>query len=284
MIQMKNLKLLLMVPLLFMTISVLGQQTSKNRLFQTESDSLMIAYSKTTSIVFPFAIKSVDKGSPEILVQKAKGLENILQVKAAQKGFFQTNLTVVTADGKLYSFVLDYNEEFPQLNLTLNKTKPDVQEIYFSDEITNEKDIQEYSKLALYDKKKLRGQKESKYDIDLKLNGIFIREQVMYYRIKVTNNSKISYDIDQIRFFIRDAKKVKRTASQEIEITPIYILNDIDKIQAEAENIFVFALPKFTIPEKKYLVIQLMEKNGGRHLEEHVKNTKLVQVTVLPKL
>ncbi|MWB94932.1 MULTISPECIES: conjugative transposon protein TraN [Flavobacterium] len=281
---MKNLKLLLMVPLLFMTISVLGQQTSKNRLFQTESDSLMIAYSKTTSIVFPFAIKSVDKGSPEILVQKAKGLENILQVKAAQKGFFQTNLTVVTADGKLYSFVLDYNEEFPQLNLTLNKTKPDVQEIYFSDEITNEKDIQEYSKLALYDKKKLRGQKESKYDIDLKLNGIFIREQVMYYRIKVTNNSKISYDIDQIRFFIRDAKKVKRTASQEIEITPIYILNDIDKIQAEAENIFVFALPKFTIPEKKYLVIQLMEKNGGRHLEEHVKNTKLVQVTVLPKL
>lgn len=281
---MKNLKLLLMVPLLFMTISVLGQQTSKNRLFQTESDSLMIAYSKTTSIVFPFAIKSVDKGSPEILVQKAKGLENILQVKAAQKGFFQTNLTVVTADGKLYSFVLDYNEEFPQLNLTLNKTKPDVQEIYFSDEITNEKDIQEYSKLALYDKKKLRGQRENKYDIDLKLNGIFIREQVMYYRIKVTNNSKINYEIDQLRFFIRDTKKIKRTASQEIEITPIYILNDVDKIEAEAENIFVFALPKFTIPEKKYLVIQLMEKNGGRHLEEHVKNTKLVQVTVLPKL
>jgi conjugative transposon TraN protein len=284
MIQMKNLKLLVMVPLLFMTIGVLAQQTSKSRLSKTESDSLMIAYSKTTNLVFPFAIKSVDKGSPDILVQKAKGLENILQVKAAQKGFFQTNLTVVTADGKLYSFVLDYNEEFPQLNLTLNKTKPDGQEIYFSDEITNEKDIQEYSKLALYDKKKLRGQKESKYDIDLKLNGIFIREQVMYYRIKVTNHSKINYEIDELRFFIRDAKKIKRTASQEIEITPIYILNDVDKIQAEAENIFVFALPKFTIPEKKYLAIQLMEKNGGRHLEEDVKNTKLVQVTVLPKL
>jgi len=281
---MKNFKLLVMVPLLFMTIGVLAQQTSKSPLSKTESDSLMIAYSKTTNLVFPFAIKSVDKGSPDILVQKAKGLENILQVKAAQKGFFQTNLTVVTADGKLYSFVLDYNEEFPQLNLTLNKTKPDGQEIYFSDEITNEKDIQEYSKLALYDKKKLRGQKESKYDIDLKLNGIFIREQVMYYRIKVTNHSKINYEIDELRFFIRDAKKIKRTASQEIEITPIYILNDVDKIQAEAENIFVFALPKFTIPEKKYLAIQLMEKNGGRHLEEDVKNTKLVQVTVLPKL
>lgn len=281
---MKNFKLLVMGYLLFMTIGVLAQQTSKNRLSKTESDSLMIAYSKTTNIVFPFAIKSVDKGSPDILVQKAKGLENILQVKAAQKGFFQTNLTVVTADGKLYSFVLDYNEEFPQLNLILNKTKPDGQEIYFSDEIINDQDIHGYSKLALYDKKKLRGQRKSNYDIDFRLNGIFIRDEVMYYRIKITNNSKINYEIDQLRFFIRDTKKIKRTASQEIEIKPIYILNEVDKIQAEAENIFVFALPKFTIPEKKYLAIQLMEKNGGRHLEEHVKNTKLVQVTVLPKL
>ncbi|WP_374175319.1 conjugative transposon protein TraN [Flavobacterium tructae] len=281
---MKNFNLLMMGYLLLMTISVFAQQTSKNNLSKIESDSLLISYSKTTNIVFPFAIKSVDKGSPDILVQKAKGLENILQVKAAQKGFFQTNLTVVTADGKLYSFVLDYNEECPQLNFTLNKTKPDGQEIYFSDEIINDQDIEEYSKLVLYDKKKLRGQKESKYDIDFRLNGIFIHDEVMYYRIKITNHSKINYEIDQLRFFIRDTKKIKRTASQEIEIAPIYILNNVFKIDAEAENIFVFALPKFTIPEKKYLAIQLMEKNGGRHLEEHVKNTKLVQVTVLPKL
>ncbi|MFH6936383.1 conjugative transposon protein TraN [Flavobacterium sp. FlaQc-30] len=281
---MKNFNQLMMGYLLVMTISVFAQQTSKNNLSKIESDSLLIAYSKTTNIVFPFAIKSVDKGSPDILVQKAKGLENILQVKAVQKGFFQTNLTVVTTDGKLYSFVLDYNEEFPQLNLILNKTKPDGQEIYFSDEIINDQDIEEYSKLALYDKKRLRGQKESKYDIDFRLNGIFIRDEVMYYRIKITNHSKINYEIDQLRFFIRDTKKIKRTASQEIEITPIYILNNVIKIDSESENTFVFALPKFTIPEKKYLAIQLMEKNGGRHLEEHVKNTKLVQVTVLPKL
>jgi conjugative transposon TraN protein len=281
---MKNFKLLMMGYLLFMTISAFAQQASKNNLSKIESDSLLIAYSKTTNIVFPFAIKSVDKGSPDILVQKAKGIENILQIKAAQKGFFQTNLTVVTADGKLYSFVINYNEEFPQLNLALNKTKPDGQEIYFSDEIVNDRDIQEYSKLAFYDKKKLRGEKERQYDIDFVLNGIFIRDDVMYYRIKVTNNSKINYDIDQLRFFIRDTKKVKRTASQEIEIIPIFILNDVVKIDGEAENTFVFALPKFTIPEKKYLAIQLMERNGGRHVELNVKNKKLVQVTVLPKL
>ncbi|WP_409415813.1 conjugative transposon protein TraN [Flavobacterium sp. PS2] len=281
---MKNFNLLMMGYLVFMSIGVFAQKTNRNNLSKIESDSLQIAYSKTTNIVFPFAIKSVDKGSSDILVQKAKGLENILQIKAAQKGFFQTNLTVVTADGKLYSFVLSYNEESPQLNLTLNKTKPTEQEIYFSDESLNDQDVQEYSKLAFYDKKKLRGEKESNYDIDFVLNGIFIRDAVMYYRIKITNNSNINYEINQLRFFIRDSKKVKRTASQEIEITPIYILNNVVKIDSEEENTFVFAIPKFTIPEKKYLAIQLMEQNGGRHVELHVKNTKLVQVTVLPKL
>lgn len=281
---MKKFNLQVIGCLLFMTIGAFAQQTSKNNLSKIESDSLLIAYSKTTNIIFPFAIKSVDKGSPDILVQKAKGLENILQIKAAQKGFIQTNLTVVTADGKLYSFVLNYDEQFPQLNLTLNKTKSEGQEIYFSDELENPQNVQGYSKLAFYDKKKLRGEKESNYDIDFRLNGIFIHDEIMYYRIKVTNNSKINYDIDQLRFFIRDTKKVKRTASQEIEINPIYILNNVAKIDGETENTFVFALPKFTIPEKKYLAIQLMEKNGGRHVELHVKNTKLVQVTVLPKL
>ena len=281
---MKNFNLLVMGYLLLLTMTAFAQQTDKNRLSKIEPDSLTIAYSKTTNIVFPFAIKSVDRGSQDILVQKAKGLENILQIKAAQKGFFQTNLTVVTADGKLYSFVLNYGENSPQLNLTVNKTKPEGQEIYFSSESGNEKDVQEYSKLAFYDKKKIRGEKESNYDIDFQLSGIFIRDDVMYYRIKVKNNSKINYDIDQLRFFIRESKKVKRTASQEIEITPIYILNNVVKIEGETENTFVFALPKFTIPEKKYLAIQLMEKNGGRHVELHAKNTKLVQVTVLPKL
>lgn len=281
---MKKFKVLVMGYLLLLTISVFAQQTDKNRLSKIEPDSLAIGYSKTTNIVFPFAIKSVDRGSQDVLVQKAKGLENILQIKAARQGFVPTNLSVVTADGKLYCFVLNYDEQSPLLNLTLNKTKPEGQEIYFSSKSANEKEVQGYSKLAFFDKKKIRGDKENKYGIKFQLNGIFIHDDVMYYRIMVENNSKINYEVDQLRFFVRDTKKVKRTASQEIEIIPIYILNNVSKIEGEAENTFVFALPKFTIPEKKYLAIQLMEKNGGRHVELYVINKKLMKVTVLPKL
>lgn len=281
---MKNLKKVVIVYAVLFTIGAFAQQTYKNRITTIESDSVAIGYSKTTNIVFPYAIKSVDRGSQDILVQKAKGLENILQIKAAQRGFIPTNLTVVTADGKLYSFVLNYNEQFPQLNLSVNKTELERQEIFFSDESGNKEEIQEYSKLAFYEKSKIRGGKENRHQIKFQLNGIFIQNDIMYFRLIVENSSKIKYDIDQLRFFIRDTKRIKRTATQEIEIKPTYILNDVAAIEGESENTFVFALSKFTIPEDKYLAIQLMEKNGGRHLQLDVKNKKIEKVIVLPTL
>jgi len=113
---------------------------------------------------------------------------------------------------------------------------------------------------------------------------LFIHESVMYFRIKLENNSNVSYDISQLRFFIRDQKKAKRTASQEIEIHPLYIYNNTEIAVGKSEVCFVFALPKFTIPDKKYLAIQLMEDQGGRHLEIKVKNKKLMQLAVLPTL
>jgi conjugative transposon TraN protein len=281
---MKKFNVMVMVYVLLFTVGSSAQQISKNILSEITPDSLKIGYSKTTNIVFPYAIKSVDRGSEDVLVQKGKGFENILQIKAAKQEFVPTNLTVVTADGKLYSFLLSYDEQNPQLNLSVNTTEPLKQHVLFSSGSGNEQELQLYSKLALYDKCRIRGEKESEYGIKLHLNGIFIQNDVMYYRIVVVNHSKIKYDIDQFRFFIRDSKKVKRTASQEIEIVPLHILNNYETIDEESENTFVFAVPKFTIPEKKYLSIQLMEKNGGRHLTIQIKNKKLVQVTVLPKL
>src|SRR5688500_15903395 len=64
---------------------------------------------QTTHILFPCAIRSVDRGSTEVLAQKVKGADHILQVKAATKSFSETNLSVVTVDGRFYPFALYYD-------------------------------------------------------------------------------------------------------------------------------------------------------------------------------
>src|SRR5687768_14524787 len=75
-----------------------------------ENIDLAISFNKTTSLVFPYSIRSVDRGSRDVLAQKAKGVENVLQVKAGRKGFAETNLTVITADGTLHQFTVTYSD------------------------------------------------------------------------------------------------------------------------------------------------------------------------------
>ncbi len=251
---------------------------------QQEFKNLHIGYLKTTSIVFPYAIKSIDKGSPDVLMQKAKGVENILFVKAAKENFNQTNLTVVTADNRLYVFVLNYNESCPDLNIKADNTAAVSGNILFSMENDNQKKIEQYASLALSKKKKLERLKRSRFEMKLNVTGIFIHQDILYFRLMLGNNSKINYEIDQLRFFIRDRKKSKRTASQEIEVIPLYSTSASSVIPDKSEVNIVYAVSKFTIPEKKYLTIQLIEKNGGRHIEIDVKNNDLINLDVLNSL
>lgn len=279
---MKNNNWMNLVCLLLSVISGYAQLINRAADFnQDQFKNVQISYSKTTSIVFPYAIKSIDKGSQEILMQKAKGVENILLLKAAKQNFIQTNITVVTADSRLYVFVLNYDEVCPDLNIKADNIAIVNNDILFSLDNENQKKIEQYSKLALFKKKKIGGLKSSRFDINLSVNGIFIHQDVLYFRLVLGNASKINYDIDQIRFFIRDQRKSKRTASQEIEILPLFSTSNSMLMPDKSEVNLVYALSKFTIPEKKYLTIQLIEKNGGRQLEIDIKNNDLIDLDVL---
>ena len=57
-----------------------------------------------------------------------------------------------------------------------------------------------------------------------KVIGIYIKENVMYYQLRLENQSPIDYDIELLRFYIRDKKKGKRTATQEKESESHYML------------------------------------------------------------
>ncbi|MBO9587038.1 MAG: DUF4138 domain-containing protein, partial [Flavobacterium sp.] len=109
---MKRAEYLFLIGWMLICVSVYPQPKAKGNVFyEDQYTNLQVGFSKTTSIVFPYAIKSIDKGSADVLVQKAKGVENILLVKAAKQHFIQTNLTAVTADSRLYVFVLNYYDE-----------------------------------------------------------------------------------------------------------------------------------------------------------------------------
>lgn len=252
--------------LLFAIPTLQAQDKGTNALHAVESHELEITDTKTTNVIFPFGIVSVDRGSKDILVQKAKGVDYILQVKAASDSIVESNLSVVTTDGKLTTFVVRYVENPSTLNVSLGPISHQKITKASQPDQLGEDELQQKAQLVLKAKSARPGLKASNNNIDLHLKGIFIQDGVLYFRMRLANWSNIRYDIEQFRFFIRDKKVMKRTATQEIEIIPVYISRDFDKLDGKTVVNVVFALPKFTIPDQKYLAVQVMEKNGGRHV------------------
>jgi conjugative transposon TraN protein len=115
----------------------------------------------------------------------------------------------------------------------------------------------------------------------MELLGIYIHNDLLYYQLRVANNSNVGYDVSGLRLSVRDKKVSKRTAVQELEVLPAYVHGNILKLEGNSESVLVYAVAKHTIPDKKYLAIQLMEKNGGRHLQLKVRNRILVKARPL---
>lgn len=269
------------IVLVLFSVQLYAQSNVEPKVTVIKPYFLPITFYKTTNLVFPYAIKSVDKGSKDILAQKAKGVENILQIKAGKPGFDQTNLTVITADGKLYSYILNYTDTPSVLNIRFANTTPTYPEAFFSNVSINEAQVQADAEIVAKEKATVHGIKDKSYGMKMEMTALYIKGDVLFCRINMQNRSNINYGIDQLRFYIRDQKKSKRTATQELEITPLYVKGDTSIIAGQTENVFVYALPKFTIPDKKYFVIELMEKSGGRHLKLTIHNITIVRAKLL---
>jgi conjugative transposon TraN protein len=234
------------------------------------AQSLQISTDKTTSLIFPFPIKHVDRGTKDIFIQPVSESDNILLVKAAAAKFPETNLSVVTKDGSVYSFTVVYNE------------RPE-KWVYYIPELKNTT-IATYANGIIDNQRTLKGVHDRKFEMNVAVNGIYIKDRVMYYQLLLCNQSPIDYDIDLLKFYIRDKKKGKRTAIQEKELLPLHVSGNSTEVKSRNFSIIVIALDKFTIPDAKYLAIQVTEKNGGRNLLMKLSNNKVIKAIPLPDL
>jgi conjugative transposon TraN protein len=276
---MKKIILLISTALL-----ILNGNASSQTFESIPSIPLTVSSNKTSNLIFPYGIKSVDIGSADLMAQKASGVENVLQLKAAKENFDETNLTVITSDGKLYSFLVDYSANPSLLNLKFKDSSNNPVSFSSPDlksSKSNPAKIELDARKCMEQKRFLFRVKDKSNGMRLLLSGIYIDNDVLYFKINVDNKTNINYDYESLNFFIKDLKQSKRTAVQEIQQTPLSIYNDSGFVKGKTNLSFVVAVEKFTIPDKKMLVIQLMEKNGGRNLSLKIKNRTIVKAKTI---
>ncbi|MBK8310908.1 MAG: DUF4138 domain-containing protein [Chitinophagaceae bacterium] len=77
--------------------------------------------------------------------------------------------------------------------------------------------ITSYANAILDNQRTVKHIKDKKYNMLARVKGIYIKDNVIYYQLFIENKGSIDYDVDLLRFFIKDKRKSKRTAVQETE-------------------------------------------------------------------
>lgn len=258
--------------------------------------ALEVTFSKTVHIIFPAAIRYVDLGSADLLAARADGAENVLRVKAALRDFSrESNLAVITEDGAYYTFNVKYADEPVKLSVEMTDfihdgeavNRPNnAMEIYMRELGSESPLLVKLIMKSIYknNDRQIKHIGSKRFGIQYTLKGIYTHNGLLYFHMQLKNSSHVPFDVDYITFRIVDKKVAKRTAIQEQVIMPLRAHNNLTLINGKQTERAIFTLPKFTIPDDKHLIIELNEREGGRHQTFTVDNADLVRATVINEL
>lgn len=253
-----------------------------------EPYKMEVTYNKTTHLLFPSPIKYVDLGSENLIANKADDVANVLRVKASTRDFEEeTNLSVVTEDGKFYSFDVFYSSYPDTLNYDMLKLQRCNEKEYATDVTFDEMDgssssLSELLMQTLYKnpKRTIKHIGNRSFAIQFLLRGLYVHEGKYYFIIHLKNSGNIPYPVDFISFKIVDEKKIKRTVVQDRILSPLRNYSTISKVEEHDEAFDIFLLDQFTFMEGQILEIEILEKNGGRNLKMQVTNNDLIGASV----
>ena len=257
---------------------------------------LEVTFDKTCHVIFPAAIAYVDLGSANIIAGKADGAENVIRVKAAKRGFKgETNMSVITEDGAYYSFNVKYAREPRILNVEMTDfihdgeavNRPNNSMNIYLKELGSESPV--LVRLVMKsiwkeNKRRVKHIGSKSFGIQFLLKGIYTHNGLLYFHTEIKNSSNVPFDVDYITWKIVDKKVAKRTAIQEQVIQPLRTQNFVPNVAGNSNERTVWTMDKFTLPDDKCLVVELAEKNGGRHQSFTIENTDLVRARVISEL
>lgn len=257
---------------------------------------LEVTFDKTCHVIFPAAIAYVDLGSANIIAGKADGAENVIRVKAAKRGFKgETNMSVITEDGAYYSFNVKYAREPRILNVEMTDfihdgeavNRPNNSMNIYLKELGSESPV--LVRLVMKsiwkeNKRRVKHIGSKSFGIQFLLKGIYTHNGLLYFHTEIKNSSNVPFDVDYITWKIVDKKVAKRTAIQEQVIQPLRTQNFVLNVAGNSNERTVWTMDKFTLSDDKCLVVELAEKNGGRHQSFTIENTDLVRARVISEL
>lgn len=279
--------------LCLLAVNTINAQESKKSINLSNAEirpyQIELTHNKTTHVLFPSSIEYVDLGSQEIIASKVEVSSNVLRLKTIKQDVTPTNFTVITSDGKYYSFNTTYKQEPTQLSYDLVKfekqNSKQKSEVLLKDLGSTSPGLADlFIKAIIKKNKKELNVKIKNYGVEARLKSIYTQGGKLYFHLSIDNKSNLPYKVDYISFKIKDRRTTKRTTVQESSLTPVKVYREDMELASKEKQDNVFVLNQFTLLDKQVLVVEINERNGVRNQILKIKNSDLQKVKQLKEI
>ena len=260
-------------------IAALGWACSGIGLAQAP-DTLFISASQVVHLRFASELKYVNLGSRDIVAKIVDGSKDFDAVKA--RGVFEgcTTLSCLESTGSMHTFLVAYREHPHRLEVDTRGaqmgTGRDAQmgtasaDTTFSfsspthaDGAPSASSPLEFDKLVTM-KPELYHLATSAYDIDIRCENIFYKDDVLFLLISLKNGSAVSYELSAPRFSIESKRRTRRGLQYEKAVFPRQSYG-LGVTAPDAVGKMVFTFDKIALTRGQVFRIYFYEKGGARN-------------------
>jgi len=264
----------------FIIISTIGIKTHSQRAL----DTIFANEHQNVALFFPYPIQKAVSGHSGFVFTYNREQEEHFGLLQAVPGK-PSNLLVITANGKVYSFHLVYAKTLQMYNHFV-KTEQSIGTLWpnqntnnldskVTDTITkHQKTYKDHCSYLLGQNPKNLATKRKK-GLRLRLESITYHGDEVYLVLNIKNKSGIDFELDHLTFSIINGSKKRRASSQEMPLNPIHIHHQPRLVKINGFERFVYVIPKFVLAKNEKLKVLLLESRGNRTIELLTKGKKL---------
>ena len=258
----------------FLTLHMSSAQETK------KLDTIYANEKMNLALFFPTNIRQGIVGAENFVFSYNRERAQPLGLLKATKGD-QSNLLVVTTDGKVYSYIIEYAASLTEMNRFVpisesigheHQRKP----LVVPDTIKSDSSLVvkkqyptaflEKSCIALLKQPERKNIIKRKEGLSLAIKNMVYYEDLVFVQFEIKNESGIDFDIDYLKLAMVIGNNKRKASYQSVPLVPRYVHNMPKKTRHAESSRFVYVMPKFTLGENEKLQLGLKELKGNREL------------------
>ncbi|WP_439185424.1 DUF4138 domain-containing protein [Carboxylicivirga taeanensis] len=244
---------------------------------------IQVAEHSTVHIICPKAVSYVQVGShTKLLAEAIADYPHLVRIKALT-AFSDTSSLTLMCGNQLYAFQVSHKRQC-LMQLKLDDFKGDVIQEQVGTALPLHQVLGCMRQLQSSDssQKSIRAIKNER--IELSLDEIRVRHELLFVKLTVTNHSNLVYKAKVPVFLMRDRQPKKAANVQEYLLEPWRVSEPELMIAPQEAKTMVLVFKSFSIPKHKQVEVLLQEETAaytGRDLSLIFDNKAIVKAKAL---